>query len=77
MAEEDQSRVFEEFFQVRTPVRSGVRGSGLGLPLARRIARILGGDLQLSSAHGEGSSFVVELPVAGRPSAAPREDSAP
>lgn len=77
MAEEDQAHVFEEFFQARTPLRSGVRGSGLGLPYARRLARILGDDLQLSSARGAGSTFVMELPVSGPPSAAPDEDLAP
>ena len=77
IAEEDQPRVFEEFFQVRTPLHPGVNGSGLGLTLARRIATILGGDLQLSSAPGVGSSFVLELPVLGPPQAPPREDQAP
>ncbi|MGZ8741519.1 MAG: ATP-binding protein [Nocardioides sp.] len=77
IAEEDQSHVFEEFFQVRTAQRSGVRGSGLGLPLARRVALILGGVLHLSSDHSDGSSFVMELPVLGPVPAAPRQDPEP
>ncbi len=72
--EEDQTHVFEEFYQVRTPLRSGVKGSGLGLPLARRFALILGADLRLSSTPGAGSSFVMELPVLGPPAAFARED---
>jgi signal transduction histidine kinase len=73
IAEEDRAHVFEEFFQVRTPVRSGVRGSGLGLPFARRVALILGGDLQLSSSGEDGSTFVMELPALGPPAATSRE----
>jgi signal transduction histidine kinase len=48
-----------------------VKGSGLGLPFAGRVAHILGGDLTLSSGLGEGSTFVVELPASG-PSAGAR-----
>lgn len=77
IAEEDQPRVFEEFFQARTPLHPGVKGTGLGLTLARRFATILGGDLQLSSAPGVGSSFVIELPALGPPQAPPRADQAP
>ena len=65
IAPEDQPQVFEEFFQVRTRLQAGAKGSGLGLPFARRIANILGGDLTLSSDLGEGSTFVVELPIVG------------
>lgn len=75
IAPEDQQHVFEEFFQVRTPLQSEARGSGLGLPFARRLANILGGDLTLSSDPGRGSTFVLELPALG-PSAGDREDQA-
>jgi CheY-like chemotaxis protein/anti-sigma regulatory factor (Ser/Thr protein kinase) len=51
--------VFEEFYQV-PGVRRG--GTGLGLPYARRLARILGGDLVLSSEPGTGTSVVLDLP---------------
>ena len=67
IAEDDQPRVFEEFFQVRGALQSQAKGSGLGLPFARRVARVLGGDLLLTSAPGQGSTFTVELPVAGPP----------
>ncbi len=71
IAPEDQPQVFEEFFQVRNPLQTGVKGSGLGLPFAGRVAHILGGDLTLSSGLGEGSTFAVELPASG-PSAGAR-----
>ena len=76
IAPEDQPQVFEEFFQVRTRLQAASKGSGLGLPFARRIANILGGDLTLSSDLGEGSTFVVELPIVG-PSAGRGGDEAP
>jgi CheY-like chemotaxis protein len=52
-------RVFEEFYQV-PGIRRG--GTGLGLPYARRLARILGGDLELSSESGRGTTVVLHLP---------------
>ena len=51
--------VFEEFYQV-PGVRRG--GTGLGLPYARRLARILGGDLKLTSEPGAGTTVVLDLP---------------
>ena len=51
--------VFEEFYQV-PGIRRG--GTGLGLPYARRLARILGGDLRLSSEPGAGTTVVLSLP---------------
>jgi len=53
--------VFEEFYQVPGVGRGG---TGLGLPYARRLARILGGDLVLSSVPGTGTTVVLDLPHA-------------
>lgn len=63
IAAEDQSKVFEEFFQVRGPLQAEYKGSGLGLPYARRVAQSLGGDVTLRSALGQGSTFSVRLPL--------------
>ncbi len=54
-----QRQVFEEFYQV-PGVRRG--GTGLGLPYARRLAQILGGDLELTSEAGAGTTVVLSLP---------------
>jgi signal transduction histidine kinase/CheY-like chemotaxis protein len=53
-------RVFEEFYQV-PGVRRG--GTGLGLPYARRLAELLGGDLTLASEPGAGTTVVLSLPA--------------
>ncbi len=60
---EAQELVFEEFRQVDGSATRRYGGSGLGLALARRLARTLGGEIELSSAAGEGATFTVELPL--------------
>lgn len=64
----DQVRVFEEFEQINAGSRgdSMNRGTGLGLPISRRLARLLGGDVTVESELGKGSTFTVWLP--GEPS---------
>lgn len=54
-------RIFEEFVQL--PRRQKVKGTGLGLPYARRLVGILGGTMSLDSEPGRGSTFTVTLPV--------------
>lgn len=60
----DHGRVFEEFEQVNAGPRgdSMKRGTGLGLPISRRLARLLGGDVTLESELRKGSTFTVWLP---------------
>jgi signal transduction histidine kinase len=62
IAPEDQGRIFEEFTQVDNPLQKHVRGTGLGLPLSRKLAGLLGGRLELESALGAGSRFVLRMP---------------
>jgi signal transduction histidine kinase len=71
IARADQERIFLEFEQV-----SGTRGgTGLGLPISRRLAQLLGGDLRVESEPGAGSVFMLRLPLAPIAAAAPAADA--
>jgi signal transduction histidine kinase len=63
IAPEHLERVFEEFAQVDSPVQRRVKGTGLGLPLSRRLARLLGGEVTVDSEVGRGSRFALVLPI--------------
>lgn len=56
-------KIFDPFFRADDSLASGVPGSGLGLTLARRIARDHGGDLVTTSRNGGGSVFIFTLPL--------------
>jgi len=56
-------RIFEEFYQVPGSKAVTGKGTGLGLPYARRLVAILGGGLRVDSAPGVGSTFTVRLPT--------------
>jgi signal transduction histidine kinase len=58
---EDQERIFHEFVQLgKTQLQDG---TGLGLPISRRLAELLKGSLTVSSTLGEGSTFCLQLPA--------------
>ena len=59
---EDQAHVFEEFTQVANKLQGRVKGTGLGLPLCQRLARLLRGEISLSSEVGVGSTFTATVP---------------
>jgi signal transduction histidine kinase/CheY-like chemotaxis protein len=62
IAEEDLGVIFEEFGQVTHPMQMRFKGTGLGLPLSKRLAELLGGAIKVQSAPGQGSVFSVTLP---------------
>ena len=55
--------LFDDYTQVDTPLQRRVRGTGLGLALCRRLARLLGGDVAAESTVGVGSKFSVTIPL--------------
>jgi signal transduction histidine kinase len=60
---EDLPHIFEPFYRGRSARAAQIRGSGLGLSLAKRIAVAMGGRLSVMSAPGRGSTFAVHMPA--------------
>ncbi len=60
-----REKIFQEFFRVDDSLTARVKGTGLGLTIARRIARDHGGDVTCGARAGGGSEFTFRLPVAG------------
>jgi signal transduction histidine kinase/CheY-like chemotaxis protein len=62
IADADQDRIFQEWVQLDNPLQRQVKGTGLGLPLSRRLAQLLGGTLTVESKLGLGSTFYFTVP---------------
>jgi signal transduction histidine kinase len=61
-------RIFEKFYRLDPDMTRGIGGTGLGLYISRELVRRMAGTISVDSKLGEGSTFVVELPVAQQPS---------
>ena len=77
IAPQDQSRIFEEYFQTGNPERNRAKGFGLGLSIAKRVAALLDGALCCRSRPGRGSVFELSLPLAASPRSAADDSAAP
>jgi signal transduction histidine kinase len=62
MTVEQQAKLFQEFTQADSLTARRYGGTGLGLVLSRKLARMMGGDVTLASEPGKGSVFTVRLP---------------
>jgi PAS domain S-box-containing protein len=67
IAPENMDKIFDEYFQIGNPERDRIKGLGLGLAIARRIARLLGTEIACHSRLAEGSVFEFSLPLADKP----------
>ncbi len=63
MTEEQQARLFQAFSQAEADTARRFGGTGLGLALSREFCRMMGGDLTVESAEGQGSTFTIRLPA--------------
>ena len=61
--ESDQRIIFEEFAQIDSSMQRRVKGTGLGLPLSKKLAELLGGRVEVSSELGQGSTFKLCVPA--------------
>jgi len=63
IAPDDQVRIFQEWEQVEGKLQKTAKGTGLGLPLSKKLAQLLGGDVYFKSEVGLGSTFFAAVPV--------------
>ena len=63
MSEEFQRHIYEPFMQENEALRSELKGTGLGLAIAKELVDLMGGTITVSSTLGEGTTFVIELPL--------------
>jgi signal transduction histidine kinase/CheY-like chemotaxis protein len=75
IAPEHHETIFLEFSQVENPLQDRYRGTGLGLPLCRNLAMLLGGDIGLESELGKGATFFCRIPTVYVGEAVDREDT--
>ena len=66
MTPEQQAKLFEEFTQADATTAQRFGGTGLGLVITRKLARMMGGDVTVTSEPGKGSVFTVRLPAGAR-----------
>jgi CheY-like chemotaxis protein len=59
----DQARIFEDFVQIESHLQKQLKGTGLGLPLSRKLAELLGGRIEVRSQLGQGSTFAAVIPI--------------
>ena len=62
MSEEYQKRIFEPFTREDESVKTAYNGTGLGMPIAKKLTETMGGSISFTSQRGEGTTFTVKLP---------------
>jgi len=74
IASADQDLIFQDFVQLDHPIQRRVKGTGLGLPLSKKLATFLGGSVEVESELGRGSTFTVRVPRTYRDPSRPQRD---
>jgi two-component system phosphate regulon sensor histidine kinase PhoR len=64
---EHQTKIFEPFWQVEQTITRTAEGTGMGLTVSERLAKLMGGEIRLQSTPGEGTTFFLRLPFQGKP----------
>jgi signal transduction histidine kinase len=64
LSTEEQARLFTRFYRARNPLTKDVSGTGLGLTIVKLLVEMQGGEIQVSSTPGRGSTFLFTLPLA-------------
>ncbi|HEX3142935.1 MAG TPA: HAMP domain-containing sensor histidine kinase, partial [Pyrinomonadaceae bacterium] len=77
IARRDQAKIFEKFYRAGDPLVHNTKGSGLGLSLVRHITEAHGGEIEVESAPGAGSKFIMSLPLKPAVQQQPQTASAP
>ena len=75
MSPEQQRHVFEEFGQADSDIARKFGGTGLGMPIAQQLARLMGGGIEVRSRPGEGTSVRIDLPLPACDACAEKADS--
>jgi adenylate cyclase len=76
MTPEQMTKLFEEFSQAEASTARQFGGTGLGLAITRKLCRMMGGDVTVTSQLGKGSVFTIRLPAAA-PASEPAREPAP
>jgi signal transduction histidine kinase/DNA-binding response OmpR family regulator len=70
IAPQNLDLIFQDFAQVDGPIQRRVKGTGLGLPLSKKLATLLNGEVRVQSQLGVGSTFILKMPLRYRDAAA-------
>jgi len=63
LSAEEVGRLFQEFVRIKNDRTRGIPGTGLGLSIVKKLAQLYGGDVEVASQPGVGSTFTVSLPA--------------